>query len=137
MGIKHNTLMQILDFKKKEKETMQDTLGRLKALILRCPSREMLEEDRLISCFLESLRDRNLHMQLLGQNHVKLSKCFDYALLYKHNCTWGGTNMREDTVEGANHTSKHINSEAIVDIVLQQMRQEGRWHYMLRGASYP
>ena len=60
--IKHNTLMQILDFKKKEKEMVRDAIGRLKALILQCPPREMPEEDRLISCFLESLRDRNLHM---------------------------------------------------------------------------
>ena len=41
IGIKHNTLMQILDFKKKEKEMVQDAIRRLKALILRCPPREM------------------------------------------------------------------------------------------------
>ena len=62
MGIKHNALTQILDFKQKEKETVRDAIGRLEALILHCPPREMPEEDRLISYFLESLRDRNLHM---------------------------------------------------------------------------
>ena len=113
MGIKHNTLTQILDFTQKEKETVQDALGRLKDLILRCPPREMPEEDRLISCFLESLRDRNLHMQLFGQKHVKLNECFDDALLYEDNCTWGGTNMGEDSTEGSSHTSRHVNSEAI------------------------
>ena len=30
--IKHNTLTQILDFKQKEKETIKDAIGRLKAL---------------------------------------------------------------------------------------------------------
>ena len=64
--IKHNTLTQILNFKQKEKETVRDAIGRLKALILGCPPREMLAKDRLISCFLESLRDKNLHVQLFG-----------------------------------------------------------------------
>ena len=121
-GIKHNTLMKILDFKQKEKKIVQDAIGRLKALILRCPLGEMPEEDRLISCFLESLRDRNLHMQLFGQKHVKLSKFFDDALLYKDNYTWGGTNVLEDTTKGSSHTSRHVNLKAIVDIVLQRMR---------------
>ena len=93
MGIKHNTLTQILGFKQKEKEIVQDEIGRLKDFILQCPPREMPEEDRLISCFLESLRHRNLHMQLFGQKRVKLSKCFDDALLYKDNCTWRRTNV--------------------------------------------
>ena len=52
-GIKHNTLTQVLDFKQKEKETVRDAIGRLKALILRCLPREMPAKDRLISCFLE------------------------------------------------------------------------------------
>ena len=36
-GIKHNTLMWILDFNQKEKETVRDAIGRFKALILQCP----------------------------------------------------------------------------------------------------
>ena len=105
--------MQILDFKQKEKKMVRDIIGRLKALILQCPPREMPKEHCLISFFLESLRDRNLHMQLFGQKHMKLNKCFDDALLYKDNCTWGGANVQEDTMEGSSHTSKHVNSEAI------------------------
>ena len=98
----------------------------------------MPKEDCLISCFLESLRDRNLHMQIFGQKHVKLSECLDDALLYKDDCTWGGTNVQEDATEGSSHSSsRHVNSKAIADIVLQQMRQEGRGHYMPRGAGYP
>ena len=137
MGIKHNTLTQFLDFKQKEKETVRDTIGRLKALILRCPPKEMPEEDRLISCFLESLRDKNLHMQLLGQKHMKLNECFDNALLYEDNCTWGGTNGREDSTKGSSRTSKHVKLEAIADIVFQRMRQEGRGNYVPRGVGYP
>ena len=132
-GIKHNTLTQILDFKQTKKETVRDAIGRLKALILRCPPREMPAEDRLISCFLESLRDKNLHLQLFDQKHTKLKECFADALLYEDNCTMGGTNVREDT-KGSSHTSRHVNSEAIADIVL---RQEGREHIVPRGSPYP
>ena len=97
----------------------------------------MPEEDHLISCFLESLRDKNLHMHLFGQKNVKVNECFDNALLYEDNCTWGGTNMREDSTEGSSHTSKHVNSKDIANIVLQRMRQEGRENFVPRGAHYP
>ena len=115
---------------------VRDVIGKLKALILWCPPREMPAEDRLISCFLESLRDRNLHLQLFGQKHTKLKECFVDALLYEDKCTMGGANVREDT-EGSSHISRHVNSEAIADIVLRKMRQEGRAHIVSRGAPYP
>ena len=94
-GIKHNTLTQILDFKQKDRETIKDAIARLKSLISRCPPREMPAEDRLISCFLESLRDRNLHVQLFGKRHMTLEYCFDDALLYEDNCNLGGEDTRD------------------------------------------
>ena len=96
----------------------------------------MPAEDRLISCFLESLRDRNLHLQLFGQKHTKLEECFADALLYKDNCTMGGVNVHEE-IERSSHTSQHVNSEAIADIVLRKMRQEGRGNIVPRGITYP
>ena len=69
-GIKHNTLTQILDFKQKEKESVKDAIARLRSLISRCPRRDMPAEDRLISCFFESFKDKNLHMQLFGKIHL-------------------------------------------------------------------
>ena len=134
-GIKHNTLTQILDFKQKEKETVKDAIARLKSLISRCPPREMPAEDRLISCFLESLRDRNLHTQLFGKRHVTLDNCFDDALLYKDNCNLGGADAREMGSDSSSHTSRHVNSEAIADLVLKKMRQEQR--YLLNRGGYP
>ena len=116
-GIKHNTLTQILDFKQTDKETVRDAIGQLEALILRGPPREMPAEDRLIFCFLESLRDRNLHLQLFGQKHTRLEECFADALLYEDNCTMRGANVHEDT-KGSSHTSRHVNFEAIADMVL-------------------
>ncbi len=124
-GIKHNTLTQILDFKQGEKESVKDAIVRLKRLISRCPPREMPAEDRLISCFLESLRDRRLHTQLFGQKHRTLGECFDDALLYADNCDLGGMSNNVESRDGSSHTSPHENSEAVADIVLRRLRQEG------------
>ncbi|MCO5546848.1 hypothetical protein L7F22_000285 [Adiantum nelumboides] len=123
-GIKHNTLTQILDFKQKERETVKDAIARLKSLISRCPPREMPAEDRLISCFLESLRDRNLHTQLFERRHVTLDDCFDDALLYEDNCSLGGADAKEGGSDSSSHTSRHVNSETIVDLILRKLRQE-------------
>ena len=76
----------------------------------------MPAEDRLISCFLESLRDRNLHVQLFGKRHVSLDECFDDALLYEDNCSLGGVNTKDQGSDSTSHTSRHINSEAIADL---------------------
>ena len=134
-GIKHNTLTQILDFRQKERETVKDAIARLKSLISRCPPREMPAEDRLISCFLESLRDRNLHTQLFGKRHVSLDDCFDDALLYEDNCNLGGGDAKDLGSDSSSHTSRHINSEAIADLVLKKMRQEQR--YPQNRSGYP
>ena len=87
----------------------------------------MPAEDRLISCFLESLRDRNLHMQLFGKRHMTLDDCFDDALLYEDNYNLGGAVARDTGSDSSSHTSRHINSEAIADLVLKKMRQEQRY----------
>ena len=134
-GIKHNTLTQILDFKQKERETVKDAIARLKSLISRCPPREMPAEDRLISCFLESLRDRNLHMQLFGKRHIGLDECFDDALLFEDNCNLGGADTKDLGSDSSSHTSRHVNSEAIADLVLKKMRQEQR--YPQNRGGYP
>ena len=134
-GIKHNTLTQILDFKQKERETVKDAIERLKSLVSRCPPREMPAEDRLISCFLESLRDKNLHMQLFGKRHTILDDCFDDALLYEDNCNLGGADTRDIGSDSSSHTSRHINSEAIADLVIKKMEQKQR-HPLNRG-GYP
>ena len=66
-------------------------------------------------------------MQLFGKKHVTLDDCFDDALLYEDNCNFGGADVRETGSDGSNHTSRHINSEAIADLVLKKMRQEQRY----------
>ena len=76
-------------------------------------------------------------MQLFGQKHIKLNECFDDAVLYEDNCSWGVANVQEDSIDGSSHTNRHVNSEAIVDIVLKRMRQEGRGNFVSRGTSYP
>ncbi|MCO5577323.1 hypothetical protein L7F22_031151 [Adiantum nelumboides] len=135
-GIKHNTLTQILDFKQREKETIKDAIARLKSLISRCPLREMPAEDRLISCFLEGLTDRSLHMQLIGQKHIRLDDCFDDALLYEDNCNLGRANQAIDNAVESSHASGQVNQEAIADLVMKKIRHE-RMNLMNRERAYP
>ena len=67
-------------------------------------------------------------MQLFGKKHVTLDDCFDDALLYEDNCNFGGAaDVRETGSDSSSHTSRHINSEAIADLVLKKMRQEQRY----------
>ena len=66
-------------------------------------------------------------MQLFGKRHMTLDDCFDDALLYEDNCNFGGADVRETGSDSSSHTSRHINSEAIADLVLKKMRQEQRY----------
>ncbi|MCO5588037.1 hypothetical protein L7F22_041991 [Adiantum nelumboides] len=135
-GIKHNILTQILDFKQREKETVKDAIARLKSLISRCPLREMPAEDCLISCFLEGLTDRSLHMQLIGQKHIRLDNCFDDALLYEDNCNLGRASLATENAVESNHASGPMNQEAIADLVMKKIRHE-RMNLMNRERAYP
>ena len=76
---------------------------------------------------LGKLKDRNLHMQIFGKRHMTLEDCFDDALLYEDNCNLGGVDARDMGSDSSSHTSRHVNSEAIADLVLTKMRQEQRY----------
>ncbi|MCO5560559.1 hypothetical protein L7F22_014174 [Adiantum nelumboides] len=86
----------------------------------------MPAEDRLISCFLESLRDGNLHTQLFGKRHVTLDDFFDDALLYEDNCNLGGADAKDGGSDSSSHTLQHVNSEAIANLVLRRIRENPR-----------
>ena len=57
IGIKHNTVTQILKFKQKDGETIRQCIDRLRQYIAGCPEKETPSQEHLISCFLEGLKD--------------------------------------------------------------------------------
>ena len=55
--IKHNTMRQIHSFKQKDHESVRDCVSRLKQLYPQCLNNEKPSQERLISIFLEGLRN--------------------------------------------------------------------------------
>ena len=74
MGIKHNTVAQIYNFKQKTHENVRDCASRLRQYIARCPAREIPSQERLlVSLFLEVLSNKTLHANLYSMKHKTLN----------------------------------------------------------------
>ncbi|WP_176691502.1 hypothetical protein [Enterobacter cloacae complex sp. GF14B] len=58
MGIKHNTVAQIYNFKQKHGESVRDSATRMKQYIARCLELEIPAKERLVSLFLEGLLNK-------------------------------------------------------------------------------
>ena len=75
MGLKHNAVALIYSFKKKEQETIRDCVSRLRQYVNRCPSEEKPSQGRLISIFLEGLKNKLLHAHLDAKKHSTFEEC--------------------------------------------------------------
>ena len=75
MGIKHNTVAQIYNFKQKTHKNVRDFVSRLRQYIARCPAREIPSQERLVSLFLEGLSNKTLHANLYSMKHKTLNEC--------------------------------------------------------------
>ena len=79
IGIKHNTVTQILSFKQKDKEIVRECVDRLRHYIVQCPESKMPSQEKLILCFLEGLRDKQLYTHLFTKGHRDFDECYDDA----------------------------------------------------------
>lgn len=61
IGIKHNIVTQILDFKQNGNEIISKCLDRFQKYVSRCPFKEILSVEHVMSCFLEGLKNTTLH----------------------------------------------------------------------------
>ena len=86
MGIKHNTVALIYNFKQKDRETMRQCSYRLKQYIARCPEIEIPSQERLVSLFLEGLVNKTLHANLYSQKYKNLNACIREAIDVDDNC---------------------------------------------------
>ena len=75
MGLKHNAVALLYSFKQGEHKSMRDSVSRLKQYVNRCPADEKPSQGRLISLFLEGLRNKVLHAHLYAQKHKTLQEC--------------------------------------------------------------
>ena len=71
MGIKHNVVTQISSFQQREHKTVRDCVNRLKQYIAHYSDKEKPSEARLISIFVEGLKNQTLyaHLYACPQGH--------------------------------------------------------------------
>ena len=82
MEIRYNVVAQIYAFKQKDHESMRDYANCLKQYITRCPTDEKPGQTRLISIFLEGLRNKKMHAHLYAKKHTNFNECFLDAMDY-------------------------------------------------------
>ena len=85
MGLKHNAVALIYSFRQGEHESVRDSVSRLRQYVNRCPADKKPSQGRLISLFLEGLRDKVLHAHLYAQRHKTFQECCIDAMDYNDN----------------------------------------------------
>ena len=128
MGIKHNAVAQIFSFQQRDHETVRDCVNRLKQYIARCPEEEKPSQARLISIFLEGLKNRTLYAHLYACKHTTFNECCMDAMDFDDNFDDSSTSSqvmdreRRQTSSDAS-SSKVQNPDNIVDMVLRRLGQ--------------
>ena len=123
IGIKHNTITQILSFKQKDGETVRQCVDRLQQYIARCPEKKTPSQECLISCFLEGLKDRQLYMHLFC--YTDFDDCCFEAQKFDDNCD-NLHNKASCTSSISGEMVKNVDSNALVDMIVRRLRPEPR-----------
>ena len=129
MGIKQNVVAQIHSFMKKEQESVRDGAKKLKKYIERFPVEEKPIQARLISIFLEGLRNKTLHAHFYEKKHTNFSECFLDVMEYDDN--FDMTTVQAKTVDDLNQGCKiyhsvcktDMNVEEVEEVILKHIRQ--------------
>ena len=118
-------MTQILNFKKKDSETVRQCVDRLRQYIARCHDKETPSQECLISCFLEGLRDRQLYMHLFAKNHMDFDDCCFDAQKFDDNCDHL-YNKASSTSSIFGEAIKNVDSNALADMIVKKLRPESR-----------
>lgn len=125
IGIKHNTVMLVLNFKQNKSKTIRECIDRLKKYIARCPNKEMPSQKQLISCFLEALDNEQLYTQLFEKNHTDFDECCYDAQKLDDNCDWL-RNTSSRSASSKDDQDKGVDTNALADALWRQMKTEQR-----------
>lgn len=115
---------------------MRDCVNRLKQYINCCPDDEKPSQGRLISIFLEGLRNKTLHVHLYARKHATFNACCTDAMDYNDNFDMknlASLDIKKDSKDlSANSSSQtpSMNPKQIVDIVLKKLGQTYRPGYL-------
>lgn len=117
IGIKHNTVFQILIFKQKDNETIKESIYRLWQYIVRCPASKMPCQECLISYFLEGLKYRQLYMHLFAKNHADFDDCCFDVQKFDSNCDMLYSSSSKNLSVGG-ESRKNIDFHALTDLIV-------------------
>ena len=131
VGINQNCIAQIYVFKKKDHESVRYCANQLKQYITRCPTDEKPGQKRLISIFLEGLRNKTLHAHLYAKKHTSFNECFLDAMDYDDNIDISSVSIHGDRksemripakdAELIVPSVKDTQPDEIVELVLKQL----------------
>lgn len=125
VGIKHNTMSQILNFKQKEKDIVRECADRMRQYTVRCPKNEMLGQERLVSSFIEGLQDRQLYMHLFARNHTDFEECCFDAQKFVDNCDVFD-HKYDPSASTSQSSNQNLDMNALADLIIKMLRQDPR-----------
>ena len=127
IGIKHNTVTLILNFKQGDKEIVRQSIDRIKQYIAQCPVSELPKQECLVSCFLEGLRDADLYMMLFAQDHKDFEICCFEAQRIDDNQR-GRSSIEEQKLDDSSNVCKNdeVVSHSIADRIVCLLKQDNR-----------
>ena len=109
---------------------MRDCVTRLKQYVTRCPREEKPSQRRLISIFLEGLRNKTLHAHLYAKKHTCFNECCLDAMDYDDNFDMPSfssledhTKERHEWIKELDSRAKELNTEQIADIIVRRVEQ--------------
>ena len=87
----------------------------------RCLEEEMPSQERLVSIFLEGLKNKDLHATLYIKHHKNLNQCINDAIDYDDNC--GDDEKKDDKSSRASSGTSSVASqvEEITRGVMEKM----------------
>ena len=88
---------------------MRDRANCLKQYLARCPKEEMPSQERLVSIFLEGLKNKDLHANLYIKHPKNLNQCINDAIDYDDNC--GDDEKKDDKSSRASSIMSSIASQ--------------------------
>ena len=111
VGDKHQPESKIQAFKEKEHETVRDCVNHLKQYIARCPIEEKPSQSKLVSVFLEGLKDKTLYKHLYAIKHQSFIECCKDAMDLDDNFDDNDDTTRESTRSEVCPTRRFANTE--------------------------
>ena len=134
IGIKHNTVTLILNFKQGDKEMVRQSIDRMKQYIARCLESELPKQERLVSCFLEGLRDADLYMLLFAQDHKDFEICCFKAQRLDDN-RQGRSLVEEHKLDDSSNACRNdeVVSNTIADRIVHLLKQDNRMGQQYRS----